>query len=39
MAALVDTLPAPSSDEVGKVYQQVKNMLDTATTQQVESSL
>jgi hypothetical protein len=29
--ALLDTLPAPSIDVVGNVYQQLKSILSTAT--------
>jgi hypothetical protein len=32
-AVLLDTLCAPSTDRVDKVYQQLKNILDTATAQ------
>jgi hypothetical protein len=39
MAVLLDTLPVPSTDRVGKVYQQLKNILGTVVAQQVESSL
>jgi hypothetical protein len=39
VATLLDTLPAPSTDGVGKVYQGLKNILETATSQQAESSL
>jgi hypothetical protein len=39
VAVLLDTLPAPSTDQVGTVYQQLKNILGTTTTQHVESSL
>jgi hypothetical protein len=38
-ATLLDTLPAPSTDKVDKVYQKMKDILSTATAQQVESSL
>jgi hypothetical protein len=38
-AVLLDTLPAPSTDGVNKVYQQLKNILDTTVMQQAESSL
>jgi hypothetical protein len=31
MDALLDMLPAPSTDGVGKVYQQLKNILGTTT--------
>jgi hypothetical protein len=37
--ALLDTLPAPSIDGVGKVYQQLKDILGVAAKQQIESSL
>jgi hypothetical protein len=37
--ALFDTLPAPSIDGVGKVYQQLKDILGVAAKQQIESSL
>jgi hypothetical protein len=36
---LLDTLPAPSTDRVDKVFCQLKDILDIAATQQVESSL
>jgi hypothetical protein len=39
VAVLMDTLPAPSTNRVGEVYQQLKSILGTATAQQVESSL
>jgi hypothetical protein len=39
VATLFDTLPTPSTDRVGKVYQQLKNILDTAAAQEAESSL
>jgi hypothetical protein len=32
-AAFLDTLPTPSTDRVGKVYQQLKNILNTAAAQ------
>jgi hypothetical protein len=35
---LLDTLPTPSTDEVDKVYRQLKDILDTAIVQQVEGS-
>jgi hypothetical protein len=38
-AALLDMLPAPSIGAVGEMYQQLKNILGTATMQQAESSL
>jgi hypothetical protein len=38
-AALLDTLPTPSTDWVDKVYQQLKNILNITTAQQAESSL
>jgi hypothetical protein len=31
-AALLPTLPSPSTDGVDKVYQQLKNILSTAAT-------
>jgi hypothetical protein len=37
--ALLDTMPAPSTNGVGKVYQQLKNILGTAAAQQAKSSL
>jgi hypothetical protein len=39
VAALLNTLSAPSTDRVGKVYQQLKNILGTAAAQQAETSL
>jgi hypothetical protein len=39
VAALLDTLPAPSIDGVGEVYRLLKNILDTTTMLQAESSL
>jgi hypothetical protein len=39
VAALLNTLAAPSTNGVGEVYQRLKNILSTATVQQVESSL
>jgi hypothetical protein len=39
VAAFLDTLPTPSTDGVGKIYQQLKNILGTAAVQQAESSL
>jgi hypothetical protein len=39
VAALLDTLPTPSTDGVDKVYHQLKDILSIATAQQVESSL
>jgi PleD family two-component response regulator len=39
VTTLLDTLPAPSTNEVGEMYQQLKSILGTATAQQVESSL
>jgi hypothetical protein len=33
VTALVDTLPASSTDGVDKVYQQLQDILSTATTQ------
>jgi hypothetical protein len=38
-AAPLDTLTAPSTDEVDKVYLQLKDILSVATEQQAESSL
>jgi hypothetical protein len=38
-AALLDVLPTPSTNEVGKVYQQLKSILSTAVVQQAESCL
>jgi hypothetical protein len=35
---LLDTLPTPSTDEVGKLYQQLKDILGVATEQQAGSS-
>jgi hypothetical protein len=37
--ALLDTLLTPSTDAVGKVYQQMRDILDVAAEQQAESSL
>jgi hypothetical protein len=39
VATLLDTLPAPSTDGVGKVYQRLKNILRTATVHQAKSSI
>jgi hypothetical protein len=39
VVALMDMLPTPSIDGVGKVYQQLKNILGTTTALQAESSL
>jgi hypothetical protein len=39
VVALLVTLSAPSTDRVGKVYQQLKGILGVAAKQQVESSL
>jgi hypothetical protein len=39
VVVLLDTLLAPSSNGVGKVYQHLKDILGTAATQQAESSL
>jgi hypothetical protein len=39
IAALLDTLSAPSIDGVDKVYQQLKNILSSTTAQQEESPL
>jgi hypothetical protein len=38
-AALLDTLPAPTIDEVDKVYHQLRDILGVATEQQAESLL
>jgi hypothetical protein len=38
-ASILDSLPTPSFDEVGKVYQQLKDILRTIEVQQAESSL
>jgi hypothetical protein len=38
-AALLDTLLAPSTDGVSKVYHQLKDILSIVTEQQVESLL
>jgi hypothetical protein len=38
-AALLDTLPAPSTNEVSEVYQWLKSILGTVAAQQAESSL
>jgi hypothetical protein len=37
-AVLRDTLPAPSTNAVGEVYQRLKSILATAAVQQAESS-
>jgi hypothetical protein len=39
VAALLDTLPAPSTDGMEKVYQQLKDIPSTTTATQAESSL
>jgi hypothetical protein len=39
VAALLDTLHAPSTDRVDKVYQQLKSILSMATMPQVVSTL
>jgi hypothetical protein len=39
VAVLLDTLPAPSTDGVGEMYQWLKSILGTAVAQQGESSL
>jgi hypothetical protein len=36
-AALLDTLPMPSTDGVDRVYHQLRDILDIATEQYVES--
>jgi hypothetical protein len=38
-AALLDTLLSPSTDEVDKLYHELKDILSIAATPQVESSL
>jgi hypothetical protein len=38
-AALLDTLPAPSTNRVDKVYCQLKDILSITTVQPTESSL
>jgi hypothetical protein len=38
-AVLLVTLPAPSTDGVGEMYQLLKSILRTAVAQQAESSL
>jgi hypothetical protein len=37
--AILNKLPAPYTNGVGEVYQQLKNILGTTTVQQVESSI
>jgi hypothetical protein len=39
VVALLDMLSAPSTDGVGMVYQQLKNILGTTAVQQAESTL
>jgi hypothetical protein len=39
VAELLDNLPAPSTDGVNKVYQQLKDILGAAAVQQAERSL
>jgi hypothetical protein len=39
VVALLDTLPAPSTDGVEKVYHQLRDILVVATEQQAEISL
>jgi hypothetical protein len=39
VAALLDALPAPSTDGVGEMYQRPRNILGTTATQQLESTL
>jgi hypothetical protein len=39
VAALLDTLPAPSKDGMEKVYHKLKDILNIAAAQQEESSL
>jgi hypothetical protein len=36
---LLDTLPAPSTDKVNKVYHQLRDILSVATKKEEESSL
>jgi hypothetical protein len=36
---LMDMLPTPSTNVVGKVYQRLKNIFNTAATPQAESSV
>jgi hypothetical protein len=38
-AVLLDTLPAPSTDAVDRVYHQLRDILGVAAEQQAESSL
>jgi hypothetical protein len=38
-AMLLDTLPAPSTDEVDRVYHQLKHIFSITAAQQAESSL
>jgi hypothetical protein len=39
VVALIDTLPAPSTDMADEAYGQLKDILSVATTQQAENSL
>jgi hypothetical protein len=39
MAALLDTLPAPSTIEVSEMYQRLKSILGTTAVQQAKNSL
>jgi hypothetical protein len=39
VVALLDILPTPSIDEVGKVYEQLKGILGVATEQQAVNLL
>jgi hypothetical protein len=39
IVALLDTLPAPSTDELDKVYHQLKDILGVTFVQQVKSLL
>jgi hypothetical protein len=39
VTVLLDTLPAPSPDRVGKVHRQLKDILGIIADQYVESSL
>jgi hypothetical protein len=38
-ATLLDTIPTPSADGVGKVYRQLKDILSVATEHQAKSLL
>jgi hypothetical protein len=39
VASLLGTLPASTTDGIGKVYQWLKNIMGTTAAQQTESSL